>query len=152
MEDNSLSSYADSPVVVVEPAIFLFNKGRKWNIGLLKILDHFDVPDQPYSYVLKGAQDTYQDGYTFDVLPDGLSQHVVAHHSLHSIDSGRELLPSVNQAPIPDDSNTAMVDVTVFDFVPQFMSLIQNIDLMAKDNLLFDWNNSFQLNQRPSNI
>jgi hypothetical protein len=84
----------------------------------LKILDYLDVPDQAYSDVLKGAHTIYQDRYTFDVLPDRLSQYVVRHHSLHSTDNGIELLPSVNQAPIPDKPNAAMVDVIAFDFGP----------------------------------
>ena len=57
------------------------------------------------------------------------------------MENAKHLLPSVYTVPITEEANGPAVDVIAFDFVPQLLSLLQNWDIMTKENLLIDLQN-----------
>jgi hypothetical protein len=70
-----------------------------------------------------------------------MSRNKNVENLVNSMENAKHLLPSVYTVPITEEANGPSVDVIAFDFVPQLLSLLQNRDIMTKENLLIDLQN-----------
>ena len=69
-----------------------------------------------------------------------------------SIENANHLLLSMFTVQGTKEENGPTVEVIAYDFVPQFLSLLQKCDIMAKANLLLDMNSPLAPYKSPGNV
>ena len=103
---------------------FSYTNELKWTVALLKIVDDVKATDGAFGKILFWAREAASAQYSF--------------YLVNSMENAKHLLPSAYTVPITEEANGPAVDVIAYDFVPQLLSLLQNRDIMTKENLLLD--------------
>ena len=119
---------------------FSYTNDLKWTVALLKIVDDIKATDGAFGKILLWAREAASAQYSF-YPQGGMSRNKNVENLVNSMENAKHLLPSVYTVPITEEANGPSVDVIAFDFVPQLLSLLQNRDIMTKENLLIDLQN-----------
>jgi hypothetical protein len=106
----------------------------------LEDVDDIKATDGAFGKILLWAREAASAQYSF-YPQEGMSRNKNVENLVNSMENAKHLLPSVYTVPITEEANRPSVDVIAFDFVPQLLSLLQNWDIMTKENLLIDLQN-----------
>ena len=127
----------------------VFTNARRVEIILLKLLTELEAPLWAFQTIMDWALDAYQTGYNF--LPNQksyksqistLEQWVGMDHMRHN--QVRVVLPGKRE----DDA----VEITTFDFISQFHSLLSDPLLNTIDNLVVNPDDPFTQYQPPGGL
>lgn len=114
-------------------------------VKLMKILEDMSAPDYALELIIDWAQASLADG--FDFAPKNKTRTGNLANIYNAVHNSTLLLPSVISVPLLEHHRP--VDVIVYDFVPQFLSLLQDPSLMQGPNLNLDPANPFARYQSP---
>jgi hypothetical protein len=127
---------------------FIHTTDQKWTVALLKLLDDMNAPDYAFTDLLLWARAATDNQYSFHPV-GGVSRNKHIDALFASVPNATLLLPSVLPVACPDG---ALLEVIVYDFVPQLRSLLQNRHIMKQDNLVLDVDNPLTMYRSPGNV
>jgi hypothetical protein len=114
----------------------------------LKILEDMLAPNYAVEVIIEWAQAALADG--FDFCPNNKTRSGNLTHIYNGVHSSTLLLPSIVSVALLENHST--VDVIVYDFVQQCLSLLQDASLMTGYNVNCDPANPFARYQSPGNM
>jgi hypothetical protein len=108
-------------------------------VGLLKLLEDMNCPDYALASVVDWAHAAYRDG--FDFAPTAKSRDGVLAGLYRHVHNSTLLLPSV--VPVDLIGPNVPVDMIVYDFAAQYLSLLHSKTLMRRGKVNIDPQNPF---------
>ena len=129
-----------------DPSI-AYTTEQKAIVDLVQILDSFNAPDYALEKILDWAQRALQSG--FDFHPRCKSRSANVKWMYEMLSKSKQMLPYLRQVdPIVGNP----FDCICFDFVPQFLSLLQDPFVMQPENLCIDWANPCSMYTPPDGM
>ena len=111
-----------------------FTMEQRYMVQLIKLLDSFGAPDYAVEQIIEWAATAHQAGWDFCPKTKARKGNIKWMYSM--IKNANHFLPKVRV--VEHDCGPPFECIT-YDFVPQLLSLLQDRDLMCKENLVLNW-------------
>jgi Plavaka transposase len=125
---------------LVSPTQAAATTARRVEVTLLKILTELETPLWAFKVIMDWAYDAAQSGYNFMPLQSSYQAQL---GTLSRWVGMEHMHPSVVEIPLPGIRADDTIEVTTFDFISQFHSLLSDRELNIPDNLVVNPHNPF---------
>ena len=131
-----------------ESKFISFSNDEKHMVDLLDILESMACPDDAVTKIIAWARKAFQQGFQFN--PSVCSRKGILDNMYNALPNAKSLLPSVVNVPQRNLPNASSVDIPLFDFVPQLLSLLNDTELMRTSKLALNCNAPFDKYVSPN--
>ena len=127
----------------------VFTNARRVEIILLKLLTELEAPLWAFQTIMDWALDAYQTGYNFLPNQKSYKSQISTLEQWVGMDHMR---PNQVRVVLPGKREDDAVDITTFDFISQFHSLLSDPLLNTIDNLVVNPDDPFTQYQPPGGL
>ena len=131
------------------PDTWVFTNARRVEIILLKLLTELEAPLWAFQEIMNWALDAYQSGYNFLPNQKSYKSQISTLEQWVGMDHMR---PTQVRVALPGKRAEDTVDVTTFDFISQFHSLLSDPLLNTIDNLVVNPDDPFTQYKSPGGL
>jgi hypothetical protein len=121
--------------VIINPDAAVFTNERRVEVILLKILTELEAPLWAFQDIMDWAFDAQQSGYKFHPEHNSYKSQIQTIEKWVGMDHMR---PTVVNVKLPGKRDTDFINVTTFDFISQFHSLLSDPFLNIPENLVIN--------------
>lgn len=125
---------------IINPDTAVFSNNRRVEVILLKIITELEAPLWAFKDIMDWAFDAYQTGYKFFPQHNSYTSQIQTIEKWVGMDHMRPTVININ---LPGKRLTDSINVTTFDFISQFHSLLSDPLLNTPDNLVLNADNPF---------
>ena len=125
---------------IINPDTAVFSNNRRVEVILLKIITKLEAPLWAFKDIMDWAFDAYQTGYKFFPQHNSYTSQIQTIEKWVGMDHMRPTVININ---LPGKRLTDSINVTTFDFISQFHSLLSDPLLNTPNNLVLNADNPF---------
>ena len=129
LDDNDYDNF------IINPDTPLYTNSRRVEIILLKLLIELEAPLWAFKEIMDWAFDAQQTGYNFIPKQKAYESQISTLEKWVQMDHMRPININVK---LPGNRDDDYIDVTTFDFISQFHSLLSDPDLNVNSNLVLN--------------
>ena len=132
--------FVDDTEPPVESDYSGFTTSQKCVTSLMYLLDAMECPDYGFKSIMEWARGCFEAGFDFN--PKCKTRLGNLNWMYASIHNAEQMLPHLEPIDLPEPlCDMISMNVICYDFVPQLLSILQNKEMMAGNNLVLDPNN-----------